>query len=443
MNSPEPADYQKAITSPKTKEDDNISESIQQMQQENEENNADGSVDQSNELESLEGKDEILSPNHVQLQQKNEENIEDGSVDQSNKLENLEGKDESFSLNHDKNEELNLRWKTGGEMVNESTYSFPVGKEDNHYFLNFGERPSIIAQNTAMQEQEEESKYPWRRKPKESLEKPEVVESTSIDDDIEIAQNVLSQYECMNKDKRYFKSPEYSSSPLQGELRKSTDSNSIRTSNIHSDLKWLETLQDYISEESTDESSVAVSKKSQESFENIFKDEKPSGNRRWSILKERIFNNSFFTTVEENEKEKNEGRPQNTVVTHTSYESDNSSIIDDEKIADLSTQKHESSTTFSTKLKSFSYRHRYNIISFVLCFCIFVQLCWIDLSQSSSTCIKCTDVPTAGMNEQGKDCSNVVKLEKGCKNDETWTKDKSCRLSCYKDGYGYEGDVCC
>jgi FAD/FMN-containing dehydrogenase len=65
----------------------------------------------------------------------------------------------------------------------------------------------------------------------------------------------------------------------------------------------------------------------------------------------------------------------------------------------------------------------------------------IKFSPSEWT-MKCDDRPTEGMIDIGKDCSTVVGLPDACNKNTMWTEGKYCRLSCYKIGYGYEGDVC-
>jgi len=56
-------------------------------------------------------------------------------------------------------------------------------------------------------------------------------------------------------------------------------------------------------------------------------------------------------------------------------------------------------------------------------------------------CSKCKDKPK----KKGQDCASITvkTLGKKCQNDKKWRKKKSCQLSCYNSGAGYEGDVCC
>jgi len=43
----------------------------------------------------------------------------------------------------------------------------------------------------------------------------------------------------------------------------------------------------------------------------------------------------------------------------------------------------------------------------------------------------------------GMECPSSYLLETKCNKNAAWTENKNCRLSCYNEGYGYEGDVCC
>ena len=61
-----------------------------------------------------------------------------------------------------------------------------------------------------------------------------------------------------------------------------------------------------------------------------------------------------------------------------------------------------------------------------------------------STCVQCTDVATAWMIKTGKACATWPNgLTKNCNGNQAWASEKTCRLSCYKEGRGYDGDTCC
>jgi len=60
------------------------------------------------------------------------------------------------------------------------------------------------------------------------------------------------------------------------------------------------------------------------------------------------------------------------------------------------------------------------------------------------TCTICDDIETSWQIDNGFDCaSDTVRMNKKCNKDEKWTNKGFCRLSCYKAGNGYPGDVCC
>jgi len=60
----------------------------------------------------------------------------------------------------------------------------------------------------------------------------------------------------------------------------------------------------------------------------------------------------------------------------------------------------------------------------------------------SSSCTICDDEPTNGMKKKGKSCTDI-NLKKKCNKNASWIKKGYCQLSCYNEGLGYEGDVCC
>jgi len=63
----------------------------------------------------------------------------------------------------------------------------------------------------------------------------------------------------------------------------------------------------------------------------------------------------------------------------------------------------------------------------------------------TTSCTICDDIETPWMIDNGFDCAvnNENRMNKKCKNDAKWTEKGWCRLSCYKSGNGYPGDVCC
>jgi len=59
-------------------------------------------------------------------------------------------------------------------------------------------------------------------------------------------------------------------------------------------------------------------------------------------------------------------------------------------------------------------------------------------------CIICDDQENAWQIKKGFDCAtDTVRMNKKCNKDDKWIAKKWCRLSCYKAGNGYPGDVCC
>merc|ERR1711982_141148 len=59
-------------------------------------------------------------------------------------------------------------------------------------------------------------------------------------------------------------------------------------------------------------------------------------------------------------------------------------------------------------------------------------------------CITCDDQENAWQIKKGFDCAtDTVRMNKKCNKDDKWIAKKWCRLSCYKAGNGYPGDVCC
>jgi len=63
-------------------------------------------------------------------------------------------------------------------------------------------------------------------------------------------------------------------------------------------------------------------------------------------------------------------------------------------------------------------------------------------SPPSSSCTICDDDPTNGMKKKGKTCTDI-NLKNKCNKNASWIKKGYCQLSCYNEGLGYEGDVCC
>eukprot|EP00546_Thalassionema_frauenfeldii_P013976 CAMPEP_0178929262 /NCGR_PEP_ID=MMETSP0786-20121207/20464_1 /TAXON_ID=186022 /ORGANISM="Thalassionema frauenfeldii, Strain CCMP 1798" /LENGTH=388 /DNA_ID=CAMNT_0020605423 /DNA_START=61 /DNA_END=1224 /DNA_ORIENTATION=- len=58
-------------------------------------------------------------------------------------------------------------------------------------------------------------------------------------------------------------------------------------------------------------------------------------------------------------------------------------------------------------------------------------------------CVECDDVGTTYMIDVGSDCSTTSLLNTRCNKNQNWIDNGYCRLSCYKRGNGYDGDVCC
>merc|ERR1719437_134621 len=63
-------------------------------------------------------------------------------------------------------------------------------------------------------------------------------------------------------------------------------------------------------------------------------------------------------------------------------------------------------------------------------------------SPSLPACIVCDDEPTSGMKKKGNSCTDI-NLTKKCNKNASWIKKGYCQLSCYNEGLGYDGDVCC
>jgi len=73
-----------------------------------------------------------------------------------------------------------------------------------------------------------------------------------------------------------------------------------------------------------------------------------------------------------------------------------------------------------------------------------------EASLQAAPCTACSDTPDSYMITTGKTCSGDTAwnwaFRNKCNTPSTssyWTKNKFCRLSCYNNGVGYEGDVCC
>jgi cellulose 1,4-beta-cellobiosidase len=63
-------------------------------------------------------------------------------------------------------------------------------------------------------------------------------------------------------------------------------------------------------------------------------------------------------------------------------------------------------------------------------------------SPPSSSCTICDDEPTNGMKKKGKSCTDI-NLKKKCSKNASWINKGFCQLSCYNEGLGYDGDICC
>jgi len=66
----------------------------------------------------------------------------------------------------------------------------------------------------------------------------------------------------------------------------------------------------------------------------------------------------------------------------------------------------------------------------------------VSQSPTLPACIVCDDEPTSGMKKKGKSCTDI-NLKKKCNKNASWIKKGYCQLSCYNEGLGYVGDVCC
>merc|ERR1712157_134836 len=65
-------------------------------------------------------------------------------------------------------------------------------------------------------------------------------------------------------------------------------------------------------------------------------------------------------------------------------------------------------------------------------------------SSDLSSCTICDDIETSWQVKNGFDCtSDTYRINNYCNKDERWIEKGFCRLSCYKAGNGYPGDVCC
>lgn len=61
-------------------------------------------------------------------------------------------------------------------------------------------------------------------------------------------------------------------------------------------------------------------------------------------------------------------------------------------------------------------------------------------------CIECSDDETPWMRKKGRDCSGSSSewlLQRRCNRSRFWVKNNYCQESCYAEGRGYEGDICC
>ena len=67
------------------------------------------------------------------------------------------------------------------------------------------------------------------------------------------------------------------------------------------------------------------------------------------------------------------------------------------------------------------------------------------LVPTSPTCIEwCTDQPNAYMDQNGLACDDYpYAYDKLCTHNDNWRSRKFCQRSCYENGAGYDGDVCC
>merc|ERR1712087_1009260 len=66
------------------------------------------------------------------------------------------------------------------------------------------------------------------------------------------------------------------------------------------------------------------------------------------------------------------------------------------------------------------------------------------LEPTTLDCIVCDDKESTWQIQKGLDCAtDTIRINKKCNKDNKWIAKKWCRLSCYKAGNGYPGDVCC
>merc|ERR1712060_1027407 len=63
-------------------------------------------------------------------------------------------------------------------------------------------------------------------------------------------------------------------------------------------------------------------------------------------------------------------------------------------------------------------------------------------TQASPSCTICDDEPTKKMNKKGQSCTDI-NINNKCNKNASWITKGYCQLSCYNQGLGYEGDVCC
>ncbi|EOD30063.1 hypothetical protein EMIHUDRAFT_99528 [Emiliania huxleyi CCMP1516] len=68
----------------------------------------------------------------------------------------------------------------------------------------------------------------------------------------------------------------------------------------------------------------------------------------------------------------------------------------------------------------------------------------LEVGLAAQTCTECTDEPNTYMVTNGLVCDEYPSAyTKFCKQNANWAKQKFCQRSCFENGAGYDGDVCC
>jgi hypothetical protein len=66
------------------------------------------------------------------------------------------------------------------------------------------------------------------------------------------------------------------------------------------------------------------------------------------------------------------------------------------------------------------------------------------MATASSACTRCLDVRDSYMERTGETCANWAwGLANRCNRWPAWREAKTCQLSCFRSGSGYDGDICC